>query len=1621
MHLRHWLEKKILVLSMSLVCVISMAGILAWPLPFQDTATAAVRSMGSYELDALAHSLDLHWVGHADQSPDIVDFGGATQDESIAGMGQWFARHGDYVIEAAADVLGPKRVMVLRVYFNDYPANTRYTKTQVEGFFGELDQLWKDTSYNKINIVSQVSDLYILPDNRSLYVDDFDDGDLSNDSKFWKVLDDAIDNAPAGLDWSNLDAIMVVMAETSASQFHRGQATGGCNLRQGPGGSLKSVGCAIFSENPSETDRQVWGRWAHEIGHAFQQGGPAHPSNYLSEFELMDSNYPGQTGVFSKQAHGGFPGWMPPNKYVEVSPAKDGGFFCLWAMEYDPLGKPNPQAIKAKITDTLYYMVSVRRRVLGDDLNGDFANGIPDEGVLIERVVEGADPWVTLQAPPGLDRNSLWKAGQTFTHAADGISIIIDQEFDEDNYCITIRYTNNANQPDVGMHPWTSPPGNTWETTDIWVDSPVNGFGTYRYGFWNDLWGNPVPRGNGDDPAVGMVNRLYARVRNVGTAPATDVKVTWEITDPPGVGIAGANGWAAIGSVDKNQFPALVSIAPGAYVDVYVEWTPNILLTPEQISDGRFYFHTCVRVKIAPVSGETALANQDGDREQENINYFQAVIDEGGDTATFDGVVRLRNDDLVNSKVFYISHEIHPDIADRWIVNVNNGIRSVELAPNELREIPVVIKPQGPAVVGSSFYVDVSASSLRPLVNDLNPKDVHHEFKPLGGVRVEALVLLPAQVECKATSQGEVMEVMVEGILKGGEKYYQPNSPYRVLIQGVDASRRFIPEAQQVAYVEKDGGFNGVVYSRQERIAEVICLFAGTTELTTASSGYIPVANEGPAPQPSPTRTPMATWTPIPSVPTPGPMPTPTSQFVFYPYQPIKIIDSSPLLQGDLSLHGIEITQGIQCFDTSKGLTNCPDNSLPVVTNKSTAARVYIKFNHAFLTQRSNVPVRLFMRRDGGAWQSMNATGKGLPSIDQSEAANSANFFFNINGNSPVVVDFYAIVDPDNVISENNEGNNRYPSSGHITMTFRPRDNLKIVGQRLRWDPSGPDGPWTAGNGSGSGTSGWTVNSGAALWFNQLLPLRNGGVNYSVASGTRNWTGSLDNNNQHDLIKQMNGEYALALIFNLLFGGNPNNLPDHIYGWIPHNRGSFGHADMPVYPHAGGLGVVGIGTSDPGTSTDNPGPGVLIFGHELVHNYDVKHTNTADGCGSGDSSTDFPYGSSSIQEYGFNPLTQKVYRPENTHDLMSYCPAGGSREGWISPFTWNRMFNKLNVAAVAASADGEVIELGRSGSARLLRTNHASSLVVNATIFNPAVSDQKGGRLGNLYKVGQGYQLILPEGDYRVELRSKSSVLVSRTFQVSFESEYTAHDGHDGHDGDPHPLAQADVSFVMPFVEGTTSVALLHKGNLLDERAVSNNVPQVTITSPAQVVEWKSGEQTLSWTGSDADGDSLVYAVLYSYDGGINWQMLQEGLTQSSFTVDVDALAGSSDARFRVIASDGIHSNYAETKEAIVVPNKKPMPVILEPAHGISVEPNTLVVLQGGAADLEDGSLPAGQLRWFSNRQGELGVGYSVPIANLVTGQHVITLLATDSYGIIDETSITIHVGHTLYLPSLQK
>ncbi|GAB4579111.1 MAG: hypothetical protein Fur0022_18490 [Anaerolineales bacterium] len=804
---------------------------------------------------------------------------------------------------------------------------------------------------------------------------------------------------------------------------------------------------------------------------------------------------------------------------------------------------------------------------------------------------------------------------------------------------------------------------------------------------------------------------------------------------------------------------------------------------------------------------------------------------------------------------------------------------------------------------------------------------------------------------------------------------------------------------------EPHTGFLGI-YDPDGTIMHVTLDYGGTTLSESIDDLYF-----SPRAGIPPTRTPNPTWTPVPSAtPTQGPTPTATPLIPMIPYIPPVIILPPPLLTYDLSLHGIEITQGIQCFNTSQGLASCPNNSLPMVAKKDTAARTYIKIGGT-ISSMNNVPIRLYIRANN-VWYQANANGKATTAINQANA-DSANIYFNVNFTNDVVVDFYAVVDPDNLYPETNETNNRFPSVGYITLTFYRRGTLDIVGQRLYYHPSGYSGDQYAG--------GWAVNGGAADWFEQMLPIRNNGIDYSVKSGYLNWTSNLgDSDNQHALIQTLNFNWLLENAFAWWFGTGAFTGAEHVYGWAPNDGYSGGHADMPVYPHAGGLGVVGIGTDRPGTNTDNPGGGALIFGHELVHDYNVYHTNTADACGSSDDNSDFPYASSSIQEFGFNPYTGKIYTPSTTHDLMSYCPAGGSKQGWIAPFTWNRMFNELDPTGLAIYQQSE-----RWGRYFALMPNGADeSLVVNATIYNPSTIPTIPGKLNDLYQIDAGVSYTPLPGDYAVELWNvDGTTIYSQTFEVNFESEYDAHTGGpfaptDDPPFPPEPTGQVDVSFIIPLLPGTVQVVLTHQGTVLDARAVSANPPQVLITSPTEEESWLPGStHTLTWQGLDLDGDALTYTLLYSNDGGTTWVLLDGGFTETSYEVQTDSLAGGSDVRFRVVATDGVNTALDETDAAITVPNQAPQATILNPAPNGYYSPGHLIVLQGYGTDMEDGSLPEEALSWSSDVNGGLGIGPSLPITTLTPGTHVITLTVTDSYGISSSVSVTINIAYPMYLP----
>jgi len=218
--------------------------------------------------------------------------------------------------------------------------------------------------------------------------------------------------------------------------------------------------------------------------------------------------------------------------------------------------------------------------------------------------------------------------------------------------------------------------------------------------------------------------------------------------------------------------------------------------------------------------------------------------------------------------------------------------------------------------------------------------------------------------------------------------------------------------------------------------------------------------------------------------------------------------------------------------------------------------------------------------------------------------------------------------------------------------------------------------------------------------------------------------------------------------------------------------------------------------------------------------------------------------------------------------------------------------------------------------------------------------------------------------------------------------------------------------FVVPYPEGTTYIRITHQAEamvakqVLSQVEVTPNAPSVTVTYP-NGGEVLVGTVTVTWTANDPDGDQLTYAVLYSNDGGESWQVLAEGLQETSLELDTATLPGGNNCYIKVLATDGVNTSEDLSDGPFSVGRKAPQVFITSPEDGAVVRAGQTVVLEGVGFDLEDGIIDDSSLFWTSDRDGELGTGSALAVT-LSEGQHTITLTATDSDGNTVQTSIVV-------------
>lgn len=723
-------------------------------------------------------------------------------------------------------------------------------------------------------------------------------------------------------------------------------------------------------------------------------------------------------------------------------------------------------------------------------------------------------------------------------------------------------------------------------------------------------------------------------------------------------------------------------------------------------------------------------------------------------------------------------------------------------------------------------------------------------------------------------------------------------------------------------------------------------------------------------------------------------------------FSDVQLVVTLTTAKPDLTIGHIEVVQVVQDWNNSIGL----------VQNKKTAVRVYV--NSCCSTSNiANVGVKLEAFRTSGAPLSpANVAAKyptgGLMSIPgfsldpqslRPYETKTFNFLLPSAWTAPAEIKLRATVDADNRVAESNETNN----SQETTVLFNYRPKLNHVGIIVY----------------GTTETGYTY---PAVGLDHFRAHADWATRVHAVPGFTRWTTRYQRL-EYDPAPGQQADGVLADLneWRLLYEAS-DNPKTHAIGritWYGLDSWSGFEPEFGAGRYFGLAwlnGYVATGMDTPA----NKGVG-QVFAHEIAHNAPFGRLHASDQCTNWPHTSagnfcdiNYPLANGCIDEYGFDPVTMKVVRPDGASPCMKDLMAYGTPNTWISAYTYKALY--------AASAN---LVVPPTTTQATQATTAADPPYVVLLASGLITSD--GGVRARPFYVARTYRE--PEtgpgtGEY-------SLVLVDASDNPLRVRRFDLRDTIGPPDG---PASLGTFGVIMPWHPDTARIALRKGDQTIGVRQVSANVPQVTLLKPVGGETW-TGQQEVRWQGIDADGDKLTYVIMYSMDGGASWEPIRANLSDTSTMVNADNLPGSTQAKIRVIATDGVRSNHADSG-ILTVPSKEPRVQVTEPAAvrgtgaaTASALPGSVweyrfpygIVLSAEAEDVEDGPLSGDSVVWTSSLDGTLGTGVELVVGELSPGQHQITVRATDSDGNQSAASFDLVAGTgeplKTYLPTILK
>ena len=339
----------------------------------------------------------------------------------------------------------------------------------------------------------------------------------------------------------------------------------------------------------------------------------------------------------------------------------------------------------------------------------------------------------------------------------------------------------------------------------------------------------------------------------------------------------------------------------------------------------------------------------------------------------------------------------------------------------------------------------------------------------------------------------------------------------------------------------------------------------------------------------------------------------------------------------DLSMDRFYLSQAVPAADSDQSSSAQVD----VVAGRDGLARAFVSASES----NDAAPTVTLFWQSGSSSGSIVLSGPGSVPTSPSEATLGDTFTSVIDGS--IIddgVEVYVEVDPDDVIDEADESNNRYPDSGWLDLDAVVVPTLEITLVPITYlgvtpDLSDPDS-WLDDTLRIMPVAGYDV-------IVRSSPL-------VVSDSSFNWSATLDD------------------IYTL----RTTDGSDRVYHGIVDPQYSSGIA---------GIGYIGAPAA---ISWANPGADGVVA-HELGHNFNLDHAP----CGvSGDAS--FPYSDGGTGVWGYDVIGGSLKNPDDYFDLMSYCGPE-----WISDYHFQKALDfrmSSSGFAIESAADEETLVVSGS-------------------------------------------------------------------------------------------------------------------------------------------------------------------------------------------------------------------------------------------------------------------------------------------------------------------------------------